>query len=247
MATSPARPNSALLVFFRDKLGYNRELLLIDAFQWLCILFLLFGPLVSWHMDHVLTVMCNKMAESWTGIIIITVGVAIWVLLLWINYQQAHAKKFDFEYTFDALEARIGPIPAQIRSSSRRRQFVRVVNDTVFASCIIVYYEIWIAFSVIVRKGINPMKTACAGTPLSFRFFEKIYLQQFVKDLPFSAGDLVDLYGKCAPDPEVYAVKVLTTLASALHWFLILFLVGFLWRKQIRTWFFPDKPEATPS
>ncbi|GAC1420334.1 MAG: hypothetical protein NVSMB62_14200 [Acidobacteriaceae bacterium] len=232
---------------FFKKIGYTSTLAAIDGSQLAVAGFLVMGPLVWRGMNNTLTRMCVNMAQSWTATIVFTGAILIWVLQLFLNYKLAHGR-FEMEPLLDRQEAQLAPQGkgawiAEFRQEYRRRQFVSLIASTLIICTIIMYYEIWVIFSVIARRHIQVMKGACAGIPLNFSFLEKIFLGQFTKDLPFGINDMINMYGKCAPDKEAFAVKMTTTLADSLHWFLILFVVGYLWRKQIKTWLLPPKAE----
>jgi hypothetical protein len=99
---------------------------------------------------------------------------------------------------------------------------------------IIMYYEIIISFVIITKKHLTVMKGGC--TELKFSFVEKIYVSQFLKDLPFNIADIFNLYGTCSPDTTSRTIRILISLASLLHWALIISIVGFIWKDQIKRW-----------
>jgi hypothetical protein len=235
-----------LLTKLLQKAGYAgaSPQLQVILIEWGVILFLVLAPLLSEHVDSFLTRLCINMAASSSPAATIgpVVAIFIWGFYLYGWYRDARASKFPMETQL--LDSEEQELKAQgkdvkwvedFRWAYRRRQYVSIVTSAVIGSTLIMYYQAFVFFILATRHHWDVMKGQC--TSLTFSFIEKIYALQFLKDIPFSVADIFDLYGKCSPNTDARPIRVLTSLASSLHWALIVAIVGFVWGKQIKRWF----------
>lgn len=231
-----------------EKIGYgkgsSRASLAITIFEWLMIPFLIFGPFVWRGMNGFLTRYSTRMATTeyspWEPVIF-GFMIVVFGLSLYKNYLDSRDPKSDFERNvLDPNETRMVSEGKDIqwmkdfRRDYRRRHYVDILTSSILLAVVIMYYEIWIFLEVVVHRNISVMKGGCGA--LQFTSIEKIYVNQFLKDLPFSLAELFNIHGTCRPDDEVLAIRVMNSLASSLHWVLIIGIVGFIWGKQIKQW-----------
>lgn len=229
-----------------EKLGYGKGsavLLRIKMVQWSIILFLAFGPVFWRGMDRFLTRFYSTAAAQYKVYYVLILGVVIviWGFQLFMSYRESRAPKFAMEATLDRDKARLeaeGKNVAWIeefRNSYRRQHFVDILTNGITAAVYIMYYQIWLFMIFVIRNKMVVMKGNCET--LSFAGVEKMYLAQFLDDLPFKLGEIVNIYGDCRPNDDVMATRVMISLANMLHWALIIGVVGFIWGKQIKEWF----------
>lgn len=236
-----------LLENLLEKAGYDRAgrgFLRVVIVQWLIILFVLCGPLLSARIDSGLTWFCVQVAREHpvAGIVCFAVAVLNWGFFLYRRYRESRAKKFSMETNF--FEPQEAKLMAQteyvkklegFRQAYRRREYVRIASEAVMYSIWIMYYEAFVFFILATSHHWEVMKGRCGV--LTFSFIEKIYATQFLKDLPFSISDIFDLYGTCSPNQDARSIRVMISLASSLHWALIIAIIGSIWGKQIKNWF----------
>jgi hypothetical protein len=237
-----------LLTKLLQKAGYDqigRGSLYPVMVKWTIVLFVLLGPLLSAHVDSFLTRFCvstSTQRSSAASIACWVFASLCWGFFLYTIYRKSRANKFSMEAEFfdpqeDKLKAQGKDVQRMedFREAYRRRQYIEIATDAVLSSVWIMYYEAFAFFTLATRHHWDIMKGECAG--LTFSFIERIYALQFLKDLPFSVADIFDLYGKCGPNTDARPIRVLTSLASSLHWALIVAIIGFIWGKQIKKWF----------
>ena len=232
---------------FLEKLGFehkNNDELNIAIFRLALFVFLFFGPLFFTGFDSVVTMIGRKAAEQEPMMTTaMFLGAAlIWAFFLYGNYRDSRSKKFPMEEMIDRniqaliTEGKSADSLERFRLFYRRRQYVSIVLNALLASTLTLYYGVIVTLIVLIHQHINVIKGNCP-TGLTFSLLEKIYAQQFLKDLPFGIADIFNIYGKCSPNTEEFAIRLFTSCANALHWALLIGVISFVWGEQIKRWF----------
>ncbi len=211
--------------------------------QWAIILFLVFGPLLWRRMDQFLThLYVSSVTEYWPYyVVILGLVILVWVFQLVVSSREARKPKFAMEAKVDHDEAQLvaeGKSIAgmeEFRRRYRRMHFIDILTKGVTAAVYIMYYQIWVFMIFVIRHKVVVMKDSCGA--LTFTSMEKIYVSQFLSDLPFKLSELLNINGSCRPNEDLMAIRVMNSMANLLHWALVIGVVGFIWGKQIKQWF----------